>query len=606
VSTNDSPQHWENRRWAALSVRVLTFVAPAVVGLAVTSVLAAIIFLRSWSTAPKIAWLVALAIVGAVTGHFAAQQSRRLLPLAALLKLTLAFPDVAPSRMKMALRLGTAEQRKDAIRRFCDEGLQADPQQAAEAVVCLVADLHTHDRRTRGHSERVRAWADVIAQELKLSDADRNGLRWGAMLHDIGKLAVPAEILNKPGRPTEDEWKILATHPAEGAKRIQPLALFLGEWVGAIGEHHERWDGTGYPNGLAGKDISLSARIVAVADSFEVMTAARSYKKPQDMTAARAELVRCSGTHFDPQIVRAVLNASQDSSAGWVMGLISSIKALAEPLGTVAATVATVVGSVSVGLASQPATAAPTKPPATTRKVVPKKAPVATSTVASTVAASTPPQILALETTPPTEPPLTTDPTTTAVTSTTDAPTTTRPPAPATDTPSATSHVVSVSQATAPVPTPAPARQISNPPAIAQEEVAPSEPETLPPTTPPDSFAPTSPVPVTSVPVPVPVTSVTTSSTTKVTSTTKPSTTTTASTTTTSTTTTSTTTTSTTTTTPTTSSTTTTTTTTTTTPTSTTTSTQTTTLPPTTVRNCKGNGNGNGNGNGCRGTTTIP
>jgi HD-GYP domain-containing protein (c-di-GMP phosphodiesterase class II) len=296
-----------------------------------------------------------LALLGATTGHLVSKQSRKLLPLAALLKMTLAFPDRAPSRMALALRIGSSKQRQIAIEQFRNGGLSDDPQAAAEHVIGLVATLHKHDRLTRGHVERVRAWAHVIGQELGLTEIEQNQLRWAAMLHDIGKLAVPSEILNKPGRPDEAEWAILATHPAEGEKRIQSLVPFLGEWTRAVGEHHERWNGKGYPKGLAGEEISLSARIVAVADSFEVMTAVRSYKKSQPLSEARAELVRCSGSDFDPQVVRALLTASQAKNVGWLAGLISSAKALAEPLSAVALTAATVLGSVGAGVAGQSA-----------------------------------------------------------------------------------------------------------------------------------------------------------------------------------------------------------------------------------------------------------
>ncbi|MDP8991942.1 MAG: HD-GYP domain-containing protein, partial [Actinomycetota bacterium] len=145
---------------------------------------------------------------------------------------------------------------------------------------------------------------------MHIPQADRDRLRWAALLHDVGKLHVPSRILNKPGKPTEKEWEQLRSHPMEGAKIAAPLAGWLGPWADAIGQHHERWDGGGYPSGLSGEDISLAARIVAVADTFEVITAPRPYKRPVNAEAARQELARCAGSHFDPAVVRAFLNIS--------------------------------------------------------------------------------------------------------------------------------------------------------------------------------------------------------------------------------------------------------------------------------------------------------
>ncbi|HEX6401069.1 MAG TPA: HD domain-containing phosphohydrolase, partial [Actinomycetota bacterium] len=128
--------------------------------------------------------------------------------------------------------------------------------------------------------------------------------------HDIGKIHVPARILNKAGRPDAREWERLQAHPAMGARIAEPLMTWLGPWGRAIEQHHERYGGGGYPHDLAGEEISLAARIVCVADSFEVMTAARSYKKPMSVPAARRELAACAGEQFDPAIVRAFLNVS--------------------------------------------------------------------------------------------------------------------------------------------------------------------------------------------------------------------------------------------------------------------------------------------------------
>lgn len=129
-------------------------------------------------------------------------------------------------------------------------------------------------------------------------------------MHDVGKMTVDPRVLRKPSRLDEAEWRQIRAHPAEGARIAAGLRPFLGPWFEAIGQHHERWDGSGYPLGLAGTQISYGARIVAMADAFEVMTAARSYKRPVDPGAARAELVRCAGRQFDPDVVRALLGVS--------------------------------------------------------------------------------------------------------------------------------------------------------------------------------------------------------------------------------------------------------------------------------------------------------
>jgi hypothetical protein len=138
-------------------------------------------------------------------------------------------------------------------------------------------------------------------------------------LHDIGKLEIAGAVLNKPGALDADEWDLIRAHPLDGARIAAPLMAWLGEWSGGIPEHHERYDGTGYPLGLAGTGISRAGRMVAVIDAFETMTASRSYKQPMNTRAARAELARCAGTHFDPLAVRAFLNISLPRLL-WAMG----------------------------------------------------------------------------------------------------------------------------------------------------------------------------------------------------------------------------------------------------------------------------------------------
>jgi putative nucleotidyltransferase with HDIG domain len=252
-------------------------------------------------------WLLGSAMLVALVVERAA---RRVLPLAVLLQLSLAFPDRAPSRFTMARTAGNVRRLEERIDRAKQTGVEDDPAKAARQILELVAALSAHDRKTRGHSERVRAYTDMLAGELDLSERDRDRLRWAALLHDIGKLRVPGRILNKAGKPDRFEWERLQAHPAAGAAIAEPLFPWLDRWATTIVQHHERFDGRGYPAGLEGEEISLGARIVSVADSFEVMTAARAYKRPMTPPAARRELARCAGSQFDPAVVRLFLDIS--------------------------------------------------------------------------------------------------------------------------------------------------------------------------------------------------------------------------------------------------------------------------------------------------------
>ena len=182
---------------------------------------------------------------------------------------------------------------------------------------------------TRGHCERVRAYSDLIGQQLGLDEESASKLHWAALLHDVGKLDVSPAVLNKKGRLTPEEWEHVRGHPAHSDRWIGGLTPWLGEWVLAASQHHERFDGQGYPYGIAGMDISLAGRIVSVADAFDVMTAARSYKKPFPAAQARVELTDNAGSQFDPQIVRAFLAISVGELRR-VMGPIAWLAALPE------------------------------------------------------------------------------------------------------------------------------------------------------------------------------------------------------------------------------------------------------------------------------------
>ncbi len=253
-------------------------------------------------------WLIVLGS-GLMATVLVDRWSRRWLPLAALLRLTLEFPDRAPSRFSVARRQHTVA----SLRRSLAE-LDADEPpsraRAAEIIIELAAALSVHDPRTRGHAERVRAYTDLISEELGLDEPDRNRLRWAALLHDIGKLRIPTKILNTEASLTAVQWEALRQHPIEGMKIAAPLLEWLGPWAQTIEHHHERWDGTGYPFGLEGEAINFGARIVTVADAYDAMTATRSYQEAVSPAAARAELARQSGKQFDPEVVKALLRVS--------------------------------------------------------------------------------------------------------------------------------------------------------------------------------------------------------------------------------------------------------------------------------------------------------
>ncbi len=302
-----SSGQWQGRPWLSRALRLLIFLVPISLSI-VFSLVMARVFPPQRLGMNKWVWWVLVAAASTMVLMAVDRLARRLLPLTVLLKLTLVFPDQAPSRFGLAMRTGTTRQLERYVKLGAERDQRSVEVNSAEIMLELVAALGLHDRLTRGHCERVRAYTDLVIKELHIPERDANLLRWSALLHDVGKLKVPTEILTSDRRPTDEEWKVLATHPAQGMALTEALADWLGPWRRTIGEHHERWDGGGYPSGLKGEEIHLGARIVAVTDAFDVMTSARSYKKPIAVTAAREEIARCASTQFDPAVVRAFLN----------------------------------------------------------------------------------------------------------------------------------------------------------------------------------------------------------------------------------------------------------------------------------------------------------
>ncbi len=479
-----------------MAVRVAVFALPIVASFLAARMASPVV----WHPAGWLGlavFVVQVGAIGALAALVAERALRNVLPLAELLNLTLVFPDQAPSRFKLALRSGTIRQLKGSL----DGEAPADHQEAAEELVAMVTSLGRHEPLTRGHTERVRAYCDLIGDELGLTPHDRQMLSWAALVHDVGKLTVPPEILNSPGRPTDEEWQILRGHPEAGAELVAPLADWLGPWRLAASEHHERWDGSGYPNGLAGTDISLAGRIVAVADAYDVITAKRSYKEALSSEAAREELVRCSGTQFDPTVVRALLQSSLRRSRrnagflGWVseVGLSTVPRAFGQLAGSVTTVVAT--GTMAAVMATNPSMIAPE--PATFQ-AVDAGAPAG---LAFTPSSSSEPDVSegpssstteTPEATTTSEPSTTTDPATVdaeaTTTSTTDAPAGDAP----TTAPPTTAPLTTLPPSTAPLTTLPPT---TAPPTTAPPTTAPPTTTTAPPTTtttaPPTTSGPT-------------------------------------------------------------------------------------------------------------------
>ena len=175
-----------------------------------------------------------------------------------------------------------------------------------QTVSSFILAIEEKDRYTQGHSKRVAHYATLMADHLGLTDSERQDLIFSAQLHDIGKIGISEQLLNKPGKLDPDEYEVFKTHPVRGVKILEPLE-FLGHLLPIIEAHHERYDGGGYPKGLKGGEIPYFARIIAVCDTFDAMTSERSYRSSLPFSAAIQEIRESSGTQFDPQVARAFI-----------------------------------------------------------------------------------------------------------------------------------------------------------------------------------------------------------------------------------------------------------------------------------------------------------
>jgi len=175
----------------------------------------------------------------------------------------------------------------------------------------LAAALEARDVETRGHSDRVVAYCIRLGKQLHLSDIDMIALECGALLHDIGKIGVPDAILFKPGPLTDEEWVKMRRHVSYGAQILRGIDFLEGA-AKVVAQHHEKYDGSGYPRKLGGENIYIGARIFAVADAVDAFTSDRPYRAGRSFEEAVEELDRCAGQHFDPTVVQAFKDVPLD------------------------------------------------------------------------------------------------------------------------------------------------------------------------------------------------------------------------------------------------------------------------------------------------------
>jgi putative nucleotidyltransferase with HDIG domain len=229
---------------------------------------------------------ILLTPIGLLAAFAAADAPYRVLLTLPLLALFAVFAQERDANIKNALQLSSAYR----------------------GTALLLGDvLEDKDAYTASHSHGVVSLSLAVADRMGLDPAARRRVEFGGLLHDIGKIAVPAEIINKPGPLDDDEWAVMKLHTVEGQQMLDRVGGVLGEVGRVVRSSHEHFDGSGYPDGLAGDRIPIESRIVSCCDAFSAMTTTRSYRKAMSMEAAREELLRNQGSQFDPDVVDALI-----------------------------------------------------------------------------------------------------------------------------------------------------------------------------------------------------------------------------------------------------------------------------------------------------------
>ena len=245
---------------------------------------------------------------------------RSLVPLIArdktigLLEVIIGAPEGNITRRDMSLLTILSKQAALAIENV--KMYEAMKKDQVSIIRALASTVDAKDHYTLGHSQKVSEYSHMIAEEMNLPERDREAIKYAGLLHDIGKIALADDIIKKPSRLTENEFEMVRKHPIVGAKIIKEIDS-LAPIVPIVLHHHERFDGKGYPDALAGEQIPLGARIVFLADAYDTMVSARAYRDMIPPELAISELRKNAGSQFDPKVVDAFIECLRKKEMGY-------------------------------------------------------------------------------------------------------------------------------------------------------------------------------------------------------------------------------------------------------------------------------------------------
>jgi putative nucleotidyltransferase with HDIG domain len=295
------------------SLRLIAAVAAAVLGIALILVVRLVMVADDPQLARQIGWN--LLLIGLSAGFLAAGAAfwvvqRITLPLRRLARTMSDMARTGELQSDFSTAGGGSEVQliEETFRGLVstvEESQRARERSYVEAVGAVVTAADARDHETTGHSFRVALYAVSLARAMGLHGEQLKAIEWGALLHDVGKMVVPDEILRKMGPLTDEEWHIMKQHPTWGFDMLAEVSFLQAASLDIIYSHHERWDGQGYPRGIAGETIPLSARIFAVVDTYDAITSDRPYRRARPHAFAVAELQRVAGQQLDPSVVEA-------------------------------------------------------------------------------------------------------------------------------------------------------------------------------------------------------------------------------------------------------------------------------------------------------------